>query len=216
MTLEQRTAVWKAVAAVLHLGCLHAHHALATSPNSAGTDSTALDDTAADDEARGPPEPLVHAARLLGCSAEALWRALAGSGGRGTRGSAVAVPGSLLVARTDALARHICSKAFEWMGELLNGSLAGTLARRASSAGAASPRAENLDLSQLTYLAVLESPPPASPLDGEGGATGGAGWWGAAAGAARECDLDGLLQMCAPAAFNSLSRIPTVAVADPG
>ena len=191
LSAEQRAAVWRAVAAVLHLGCIQPHHSMATEGTAADAEPTAPDDQ------RGPPEALAHAARLLGCSSDALWRALAGSGRGGSgssSGGGVAVPGLVLVARAEALARHICARALEWLGDQVNACLSTVLARRASTTGAASPRADNLDLSQLSYLAVLEAPPPAPPLDGTSSASGGGGWWAASSGACRDADVDGLLQ----------------------
>ena len=225
LSAEQRVGVWRAVAAVLHLGCVNRHHALTGSPGSSSGDLMVADpddETAPDEDGAtsngGPPEALSHAARLLGCSAESMWRALSGSGGASSRGGprgssgspggGAPAPGHVLVARADALALHICVKIFEWLSEQINTSLASTLARRASQGRSpgSTPRAENLDLSHLTYLAVLEAPPPAPPLESaaQGSAaanvTGGSGWW-AAAGARCDGGLESLLQTYAAEAI---------------
>eukprot|EP00966_Prymnesium_polylepis_P161140 3723672-Prymnesium_polylepis.1 len=73
MAPEQRHAVWCVVAAAQHLGRIDVGaHAVDAAPSAA---------------LAPPPEAVSTVSRLLGCSAESLWRALCSGAARGGSGA---------------------------------------------------------------------------------------------------------------------------------
>ena len=116
----QRAAVWRALAAVLHLGRLGG--------GAAGGEAAGGGGAAAAGSSAHAPDAVVSVARLLGTSTDAMWRALSAGGARGGGGVGVGGGGSVgggggggsaaqQGARADALCRWIVGRVFDWLAE---------------------------------------------------------------------------------------------------